>query len=112
MDFNVRMKEAREAIKLSREDVTFCTREYLTPAQYFRTSTLRRLETDTPEDKADPGQLWALSQVYGVTLESLSPLAAEWLTGTVAGFRGTGTQDGPSPTWRNASPDPSVSVAA
>lgn len=69
------MEDARGTLSL--EEANFRTRSWLVPAQHVSLSTIRRLEQGD-EAHADPVLVWALSKVYDVPLEELSPVAAEW----------------------------------
>lgn len=78
MEYTDRMREARGT--RGYEDVAASMRAYLAPAQWVTGSTVRRTELGA-EEKADPVRLWAMSQVYEVPLEQLSPIAARWFEG-------------------------------
>lgn len=91
-DYNDRMRTAREAKGLSFEIAAARASRLLLPSLEFTGSTCRRTEHGDEED-ADPVRLWALSRVYGKTLEELSPLAASFLE-TLGNTDTTGLADG------------------
>ena len=76
--FNQRMRAAREKAGLSLQGavVEACMQLPTARAVWVSPATVRRLEIDIPEEKANPVTVAVLARVYGIELKKLSPLIA------------------------------------
>lgn len=75
--FNHRMREAREAADMTLTDVIVEARKDLPEVLWFSQAKLQRLETSTPENKAEPFMIQWLATLYGVRTRDLSKVAAD-----------------------------------
>jgi len=77
--FNTRIKKAREAAGLALDDVLVAVKTELPSVLQASRSTIGRLETITPETKADPFLVQFLCSLYGVDVAEVSQVAAQAL---------------------------------
>jgi hypothetical protein len=73
--FNQRIKQARETAGMALDDVLVAVKTELPTVLQASRSTIGRLETITPETKADPFLVQFLCTLYGVALADVSPVA-------------------------------------
>lgn len=74
--FNDRMRRARKDSGLSIETVVITIHKLMPEPMACKATTIQRLETETPEAKADPFLLAVLATIYGVRVSDLSEIAA------------------------------------
>jgi len=77
--FNTRMREARDAARLTLDDVLIAVRTRLPDVFHASRATLGRLERDIPEAKADPYLVQFLCSLYGVDFETVAPVLVQAL---------------------------------
>lgn len=76
-----KLREARQSLGLSLEEVTFRLRAGLPERDWPKIMTIQRIETGaTPADKVPLILLKAMANVYGLPIEDLDPGAAIDLT--------------------------------
>jgi hypothetical protein len=79
------MRTRREAAKFRLDEASVGARSILGGDFGPSRETIRRYEAGlTPEDRADPIIVMALAELYGVSLDELSPHLAEQVTGSIS----------------------------